>query len=229
MTIRIFEVGGSVRDQLLGMKSKDRDFAVEAPSWDAMRTHVHSIASKVFLEKPEFLTIRALIGKEARDFVLCRRDGAYSDARRPDTVEPGTILDDLARRDFTVNAIAIDEATREVLDPFGGREDIAARRLRCVGSAAARFQEDALRIMRAMRFAVTKGFAPDDEIKAVFADPEWAAHLQFVSRDRVREEIERCFKGNTPATLRFLSGMHPAYTDVIFGEDIWLQPTTASR
>src|SRR5687768_11467708 len=103
--IRFFRVGGCVRDELLGIESKDIDFAVEADSFEAMRDAVHARCSKVFLETPEFLTIRGLdpdIG--AVDFVLCRKDGPTKDGRRPEFVEPGTILDDLARRDFTVNA-----------------------------------------------------------------------------------------------------------------------------
>jgi len=110
--IKLFEVGGHVRDGLLGIKSKDIDMAVEAPSWEAMREFVKHNTKKIFLEKEEFLTIRAM-GHDGlpKDFVLCRKDGAYSDGRRPDTVEAGTIFDDLARRDFTVNAIAKEVTT----------------------------------------------------------------------------------------------------------------------
>src|SRR5688572_2507881 len=117
MTVKVFEVGGAVRDKLLGLRPKDIDFAVEAPSFKAMHEFVSSTCSTIFLIKPEFLTIRAhhaTMG--AVDFVLCRKDGAYSDGRRPDTVEPGTIFDDLARRDFTINAMAFDEEGN-LIDP----------------------------------------------------------------------------------------------------------------
>lgn len=234
--IRVFEVGGSVRDRFLGVASKDRDFAVEAPSWDAMRDHVHGLASKVFLEKPEYLTIRALVGNEARDFVLCRKDGAYSDARRPDTVTPGTIADDLRRRDFTVNAIAVDEATGEVLDPFDGQADIKTRTLRCVGGAQDRLSEDALRAVRAIRFMVTKGFRPDEDLHThlVVHGRHWANQLDFVSTDRIREEMERCFRSNTVRTLEVLREVHPSFTYALFdrrpgGSQIWLQPTTSAH
>lgn len=234
--IRVFEVGGSVRDRFLGVASKDRDFAVEAPSWEAMREHVHGLASKVFLEKPEYLTIRALVGNEARDYVLARKDGAYSDARRPDFVTPGTIADDLRRRDFTVNAIAVDEATGEVLDPYDGQADIKTRTLRCVGGAQERLSEDALRAVRAIRFMVTKGFQPDEDLRNHLKvhGGYWATQLDFVSTDRIREELERCFKHDTTRTLVVLSEVHVAFTYAFFGRrpggsHIWLQPTTAAR
>lgn len=233
--IKTYEVGGSVRDKLLGVESKDRDFAVVAPSWEAMREYVHGVASKVFLEKPEYLTIRALVGKEARDYVLARKDGTYSDSRRPDSVTPGTIEDDLRRRDFTVNAIAIDEATCEMLDPFGGAADLKSRTLRCVGGAQGRLSEDALRAVRAIRFMVTKGLQPDEDLRThlVVHGRHWANQLDFVSTDRIREEMDRCFRHNTVRTLEVLREVHPSFTYAFFdrrpgGSRIWLQPTTAA-
>lgn len=235
MSIRIFEVGGSVRDKFLGLPNKDRDFAVEAPSWEAMREHVHGIASKVFLETPEHLTIRALVpvGKkaEARDFVLCRKDGAYSDGRRPDTVEPGTIFDDLARRDFTINAMAINTETGELLDPHGGRADAEARRLRCVGKAEDRFGEDALRILRAIRFRITKDLVIDADIALLMQDrsPRWPNHLKAVSIERIREELLKCFQHDTVLTLTVFQAINPLFTEVVFGGDLWLEPTLSAR
>ena len=230
MAVRIFEVGGSVRDAIIGVPNKDRDFAVEAPSWDAMRAHVRGISTKIFMEKPEFLTIRAMVRGEPMDFVLCRKDGPSSDARRPDSVSPGTIAEDLARRDFTVNAIARDVATGEILDPFGGIADLSAMRLRCVGSARERFAEDSLRIIRAIRFAITKGFTWDAEIAAVLADAAWATRLHAVSVERIRDELIRCFKTDTVATIRTLASIHPAFSRVMFEDmGIWLDPTTKAK
>lgn len=233
--IRVFEVGGTIRDAFLGIQNKDRDFSVEAPSWEAMREFVHSRAIKVFLEKPEFLTIRALVPDEvtgkpdARDFVLCRKDGAYSDGRRPDEVAMGTIFDDLARRDFTVNAMARDVASGEILDPHGGQSDLSVRLLRCVGSAEVRFDEDALRILRAVRFIITKGLKPDQEIRDVLRSGTWAERLIAVSVERIREEMLKCFRYDTPATLRLLHSMNDAYTDVIFSQGMWLEPSLKER
>jgi tRNA nucleotidyltransferase (CCA-adding enzyme) len=155
---RFFQVGGSVRDKLLGVKSKDIDYAVECESFDAMREAILAKGGKIFVETPQYFTIRAnvpVLG--ATDYVLCRKDGAYSDGRRPDSVEVGTIFDDLARRDFTVNAIAIDTETGALIDPHGGAQDLTARVLRCVGNPVDRFNEDRLRIFRAARFSLTKG------------------------------------------------------------------------
>lgn len=243
MSVRIYEVGGTIRDRLLGVDNKDRDFAVEAESWEAMRDHVHSIADRIFLEKPEHLTIRAAIptgeigkkGKvitEARDFVLCRKDGPYSDGRRPDWTEPGTIYDDLARRDFTVNAMAVDLETGDLIDPHGGQADLDRRLLRCVGSTEDRFSEDSLRILRAIRFSLTKGLHLHASIeRALLTDDavRWSEHLRSVSIERVQEELRKCFRHNTPATLRLLGGIHPAYVDVIFADRLWLLPTLEKR
>ncbi len=242
--IRIFEVGGTIRDRILGIQNHDRDFAVEAPSWEAMRAHVHEVASKVFLETPEHLTIRALFpvgndenGKprfEARDFVLCRKDGAYSDGRHPDSVGVGTIFDDLARRDFTVNAMAVDIATGELLDPHGGQEDCKNRVLRCVGSAEKRLNEDALRILRAIRFRITKDLNIDREIREILTargieGRHWADKLQAISTARIREELHKCLQHDTVRTLQVLSAINPQFTEVIFGGEIWLKPTQESR
>jgi tRNA nucleotidyltransferase (CCA-adding enzyme) len=242
MAIRIFEVGGAVRDRFLGKENKDRDFAVEAPSWEAMRAHVHAIASKVFLETPEHFTIRALVpvgtdakGKarsEARDFVLCRKDGAYSDGRHPDTVEVGTIFDDLARRDFTVNAMAVDVDTGELLDPHGGRTDCEKSLLRCVGRAEDRFGEDSLRILRAIRFSITKGLSLDREIVEILEARTsfWPDKLKAVSIERIREELLKCFQHDTLLTLRAFQQINWMFAEVIFGGgDLWLEPTLAAR
>lgn len=129
MTIRCWQVGGAVRDRLRGQESKDIDYAVQAPSYDAMVQWVLAQGGTIFMDgkgRPvgaDHFTARGkLPGGQAVDFVLCRKDGAYSDGRHPDTVEVGTLYDDLARRDFTVNAIAYDEQTGEYIDPsMGGR------------------------------------------------------------------------------------------------------------
>jgi tRNA nucleotidyltransferase (CCA-adding enzyme) len=226
MTIRTFQVGGAVRDRLLGLKHKDIDFAVEAPSFDDMREHVKSTCKTIFLEKPEFLTIRALhptMG--AVDFVMCRKDGAYSDGRRPDTVEAGTIFDDLARRDFTVNAMALDEQGN-LIDPHGGQRDLDSRLLRCVGTPSERFSEDSLRILRAIRFSITKGFDWDEEIDMILNQPSlWLPKLEAVSTERVREELHKCFAFSTVKTLNVLRDLPFAWSEMFFNE-LWLKPTS---
>jgi tRNA nucleotidyltransferase (CCA-adding enzyme) len=223
--IRFFRVGGCVRDELLGSDSKDIDFAVEAPSFEAMREAVHARCSKVFLETPEFLTIRGLdpdLG--AVDFVLCRKDGPTKDGRRPEFVEPGTILDDLARRDFTVNAMARDDEGH-LLDPHGGREDLEAGRLRFVGEPKDRLAEDALRAFRALRFAVTKNFVLTTEtIEAL--DLMHKEAFDAVSTDRIRDEFHKMFAKDTGAAITILSHTFPLLLEVALDRGLWLRPTT---
>jgi tRNA nucleotidyltransferase/poly(A) polymerase len=234
--MKIFEVGGSVRDSFLGVKTKDMDYSVEASSWEEMRTWVHKNTEKVFLEKPEFFTIRAMWNKGPCDFVLCRKEGAYSDFRHPEKVENGTILDDLARRDFTVNAIAKDMGTGQIIDPFDGRSDIEKKIIRCVGGTDRLF-EDPLRMLRAIRFSITKGFDIDDEIFSIWSgffptspDNKKTKELvekfkASVSNERTREELLRCFEFSTIKTLRTLGFADPSWTDAIFGDGLWLRPT----
>lgn len=219
-------VGGFVRDELLGVKSKDIDFAVEAPSFDEMRQAILDKGGSIFLETPEYFTIRARLPKvSGADFVLCRKEGKYKDGRHPESVEVGTLYDDLARRDFTMNAIAKTEQG-EYIDPFYGKQDIDARLVRCVGDAKERFEEDYLRLLRALRFALTKNFSLHKDIDFCLRDPILCTGLTTVSGERIREELTRCFKANTPETLRMLI-KYPAVGEVIFDNHpgLWLKPT----
>ena len=110
--MKIYQVGGSVRDEFLNIKSKDIDYAVEADSFGDMRKYMIDNGYNIFLETPQYFTIRAKFPDShecnhlVADFALCRIDGQYSDGRRPDKVHRATIHEDLSRRDFTINAIA---------------------------------------------------------------------------------------------------------------------------
>jgi tRNA nucleotidyltransferase (CCA-adding enzyme) len=232
MTITMFKVGGCVRDEMLGLRSKDIDFAVEAPSFDAMHDRLVADGFELFLVTPEFFTIRArfprdhdLFGRTTADFVLCRRDGPSSDGRRPDFVEPGSILDDLARRDFTVNAIASNPETGEIIDPHDGIRDLNSMTLRAVGDAMTRFREDGLRALRAIRFVVTKDFRLDAELAAALRDPETARLLGGVSTERIRDELHKAFAADTLGTLDILASLPTAFTDAIFRDGLRLRPT----
>lgn len=240
--IRLFEVGGCVRDDLLGVTSKDVDFAVEAPSFEAMEAHILAQGMRIFQRKPEFLTIRAGVPKSHplrkrcsdADFVMCRRDGASLDGRRPESVSPGTIFDDLARRDFTVNAIARDP-DGALLDPHGGAEDLRARLLRFVGDGETRIREDALRILRGLRFSITKGLTIDEP--HLFNDPAMVSLLDrqtadgrfAVATDRIRGELDKAFAFDTLATLVALESL-PNLRSVIFSrEGLSLSATMRKR
>lgn len=232
MTIRMFEVGGCVRDEMLGLRTKDIDFAVEAPSFEAMLDHLEHDGFEVFLISPEFLTVRARFPREhphhgriTADFVLCRKDGPSSDGRRPDFVTPGTIFDDLARRDFTVNAIASNPETGEIIDPHDGIADLNSMTLRAVGDPMARFREDGLRALRAIRFIITKGFEADDELAAALRKPETAHLLAGVSTERIREELHRAFAADTLGTLELLMTLPDSFRIAIFRDGLSLKPT----
>lgn len=206
-----------MRDKLLGLKPKDLDYAVEAESFEAMEDWIRSLGGEIFLSSPEFFTSRARVPghEQAADYVLCRREGAYRDGRRPDVVEVGDIYDDLARRDFTVNAMAQDPATGDILDPYNGQRDLKDMVLACVGDPRIRFGEDYLRIIRAMRFAITKGFDLDDSIIDCFHDDAMLYNLRYLSAERIYEEMKKCFAENTKATFRFLED-YPYLRHAIF-------------
>lgn len=228
MTIQIYKVGGAVRDQFLGLRSKDLDYAVEAPSFEAMHDFIAE-RGKIFLVKPEFFTIRAKVNGEDADFVLCRKEHGYTDGRRPDSVTIGDIYDDLSRRDFTMNAIAIRGEGGEVIDPHDGVRDIIQRTIRCVGRAHERFSEDSLRMIRAVRFSITKGFGLDAEISFALENRKLLAKLENVSRERVREELNRCFRHNTLETLTMFERFPRLRNEVFADPALWLEATNRDR
>jgi tRNA nucleotidyltransferase/poly(A) polymerase len=201
--MKLYKVGGCVRDQILGLESKDIDYSVEANSFGEMKETLEKMGVKIYQipNSEKYLTIRGNLNGEDADFVLCRKDSHYSDGRRPDTVEIGTIQDDLARRDFTMNAIAIDIETREVLDPFNGRLDIEDRIIRCVGSTD-RLKEDSLRMLRALRFSITKDFILTEDIERVLLTDY--ALISNISRERIYEELNRMFKFSTHKTFEVM-------------------------
>jgi tRNA nucleotidyltransferase (CCA-adding enzyme) len=221
--IKFWKVGGCVRDTFLGVPSKDVDFAVEAESFNAMKAAIWARGGKIFLETPEFFTIRAKVPElGAADFVLCRKDGAYRDGRRPEFVEVGTIEDDLARRDFTMNAIAINaEDECDVRDPFGGIDDIAHRVIRAVGNPVVRFDEDKLRVFRALRFSITKGFRIDTEtVEAMLNTTDFSG----VSTERIREEVLKMCEVDSVGAIIKLTNF--GLIDLVKERGIWFKPTT---
>lgn len=223
--VKMYLVGGAVRDSILGVPTKDFDYSVEASSFEEMRSYILSNGGKIYLEKPEYLTIRGKFNGRDADYVLCRKEGKYTDGRRPDEVIPGTIFDDLARRDFSVNAIAYDEDSQSYIDPHNGIQDLRTMTLRCVGNPIDRFNEDSLRIMRAIRFSITKGFAMDSSVANALWNPDVVKKLANVSKERIREELLRCFKHSTLKTIATLE-YYPMVRDVVFDDNaLWLKPT----
>lgn len=221
----------------MGLTSKDVDFAVEAPSFQEMEAHLTSRGFKVFLAEQQFLTIRAQVPASEKelyartkvaDFVMCRKDSPTGDGRRPDYVEPGTIMDDLARRDFTMNAVARDMQTGQMLDPHNGRQDIESSTLRFVGDPMDRITEDGLRVLRGLRFMVTKGVQPEHQTYMALSSPKAAAMLMSVSIERVREELEKmfaCKSFDSYRLLRMLIDDYKLLYTSIFRDGLRLMPT----
>lgn len=209
MTVEFFQIGGSVRDEILGVRSKDIDFTCVADSYEEMRDAVLASGMKIVVETPEFFTIRAVAKKPfmgftgGLDFVWSREEGPYSDGRRPDWVEPGTLFQDQARRDFTINSIA-KAADGSFVDPFDGQTDIQKGIIRAVGDAEDRIREDALRGLRALRFSITKGFEIDRDIERCMQRGWFIEALESVSKERQREEMEKMFAHDTAASMRLL-------------------------
>jgi poly(A) polymerase/tRNA nucleotidyltransferase (CCA-adding enzyme) len=186
-------VGGSVRDLLLGGTAKDWDLATDLPPERVRTLFPRSVDVGI-----RFGTVLVLEPDHAYEVTTFRRDGHYSDARRPDTVAfTSSLEEDLGRRDFTVNAMAYDLGERRLVDPHAGREDLRARLLRCVGRPEERFREDALRMIRCIRIAGQLGFAIEEETYLALARmPEW---LDQVAMERIREEFNRILEQPQPS------------------------------
>jgi putative nucleotidyltransferase with HDIG domain len=137
------------------------------------------------------------VGGHMFDVATFRKDGQYLDARRPETVEFGSRIDDVRRRDFTMNALYLDPLTGDIFDPEGGVADIRAKQVRCVGSAKARFKEDALRLLRAVRFAARFDFKIEAE--TLEAIQVLAPTVQYVSGERVRDELTSMITADVPS------------------------------
>ena len=184
-----FVVGGCVRDLLLGADPEDWDVATSAKPEEIQKVFPESFYENKFLTVTVLTESKNPKLKEI-EITTYRKEAKYTDKRHPDEVRFASSLEeDLARRDFTVNAMAVRLAkpTREVRDPFAGQKDLKAKIIRSVGNPQERFTEDALRMMRAIRFAVTLGFTIED--KTGQAIKKNAHLLKAISKERIREEL----------------------------------------
>ena len=190
---RAWVVGGCVRDTLRGERVNDWDVATTA-----LPAKVQKTFRKVIPTGIDHGTVTVLWKGEGFEVTTLRGEGTYSDGRRPDNVVfVGDIDQDLARRDFTVNAIAYDPVDGHVVDPFGGLTDMKHKVLRAVGNPSKRFQEDGLRILRGARFVATLGFDLDEGTEAAFGGA--LETFRKVSPERVREEWLKAMKANAPS------------------------------
>ncbi len=242
--MKMYEVGGCIRDEILGHKSKDIDFtveishaALEGDPFEIMVERLKEQGFKIFATTPDFFVAKGKFPDTAEyaqykglvaDFVLARKESTYSDGRRPDTVEVGTLRDDLARRDFTMNAIA-KAPDGTLIDPFFGQQDIAARVICAVGDAQIRLQEDALRAVRALRFSVTKDFAIAPEL--AFAMETMAvlkALEEKISKERIKDELNKMLHFDSLASLEAFNEF-PQLTRVLLGNGVSLDATLKTK
>jgi tRNA nucleotidyltransferase (CCA-adding enzyme) len=186
-------VGGCVRDLLLGKTPADWDVTT-----DAKPEEVQKIFPRVVPTGIQHGTVTVLMSGKPFEVTTFRGEGAYSDGRRPDSVEfVRDITADLARRDFTVNAIAFDPDDERIIDPYEGRKDIERRVIRAVGVPLERFREDGLRVLRAARFTATLEFELDPETERAIA-PSLDVFKK-VSQERVRDEWVKAMKATRPS------------------------------
>ena len=179
-----YMVGGCVRDSVLGRKPHDYDICTSATPDEILKAFPDEEIIPTGLQHG---TVTILINKEPFEVTTYRIDGDYSDNRRPDNVTfTKNLVEDLRRRDFTINAMAYNPKTG-LIDPFNGMEDIKYKKIRCVGSAEDRFNEDALRILRAIRFEAQLGFAGLPE--TMFEIERQYDRLKNISIERINSEF----------------------------------------
>lgn len=186
-----YPVGGCVRDLLLAREPGDADLCTAALPEEVMALFDRAVPTGL---PHGTVTVPTVTGNV--EITTFRREGGYADARHPDSVVFGVGLrEDLSRRDFTVNAMALSPAG-EIIDPFGGREDLERKVIRCVGDPDRRFSEDALRMLRGIRFRAQLGFAMEGETAAALGRN--APLTAKVSRERLRVELEKTLLSPRP-------------------------------
>ena len=211
-----YAVGGCVRDSLLGLDPHDWDLCTSARPEQVMALFGEEKCIPTGLQHG---TVTVKQGGRLYETTTFRTEGAYSDGRHPDAVcFVPDVREDLARRDFTINAMAY-SAEEGLIDPFGGRDDLAAHLVRAVGEPERRFEEDALRILRLYRFAARFGFAIDPATGA--AARVLGPHLDCVSAERIQEELLKLLAAPRPGSY-----LEPAVLAVVLPE---LEPEKQSE
>jgi poly(A) polymerase/tRNA nucleotidyltransferase (CCA-adding enzyme) len=196
-------VGGCVRDLIIGRESKDWDITTNASP-----KQIQAIFPDSFYEN-DYGTVGVKTGSEDNRLSIVevtpyRIESKYSDKRRPDSVEFGTsLLEDLARRDFTINAVALEDSKGHLIDPYEGQKDIKDKIVRAVGNPQERFDEDALRMLRAVRLVAELNFGIDSDTAAAIS--ENSKHLGHVSRERIRDEFIRILNSSQPMNALVLA------------------------
>lgn len=204
-----YAVGGCVRDSMLNKEPMDWDITTNASPME-----VKSIFRRTIDTGIEHGTVTVMLDKEGYEVTTYRIDGEYEDNRHPKEVTfTSNLVDDLARRDFTINAMAYNDKVG-LVDVFGGYEDLKNKVIRCVGSAKERFDEDALRILRAIRFSAQLGFIIHKE--TLEAIEEKASHLTNISAERIRVELCKLLLSDYPE--RLIDAYEAGITKIILPE-----------
>ena len=208
-----YPVGGCVRDLLLGRTPGDFDVCTDARPERVMELFPHTVPTGL---RHGTVTVRTEDGPV--EVTTFRREAGYADGRHPDAVDfDATLAEDLARRDFTINAMAYSHETG-IVDEFEGMEDLKRRVIRCVGCAKDRFTEDALRILRAVRFAAQLDFVIEDETYKAIA--EIAPNLVHVSKERIQVELTKLLLSDHPEKIWMVDAtgiaeyVTPGFTEV---------------
>ena len=190
-----YAVGGCVRDSILAKKPEDWDITTSAKPEEIKRLFSRTVDTGI-----EHGTVTVLLGKESFEVTTYRIDGAYEDSRHPkEVVFTNKLEEDLKRRDFTINAMAYNDEVR-LVDVFGGMKDLNRHLIRCVGEPKERFSEDALRILRAIRFSAQLAF-PIEPVTAE-AIRELAPTLANISAERIQAELVKLLMSNHPERLQ---------------------------
>jgi poly(A) polymerase len=243
--MKIFLVGGAVRDSLLGLDSKDLDYVMVLDNTDItidegyqiMKNYMLEQGFDIFLETPEMFTIRARFPKGhinegiTGDFVLARKEVGYIEGTRRPVLELGSLYDDLIRRDFTVNAMAQDDEGN-IIDYFGGKEDLQCMVLNSPQPSEVMLLDDPLRLLRALRFSITKDMDISIELKNAMKLQSVIYKLdKVVSQERIREELNKMFKHDSIKTMETLLELDQS-TDilkVIFKNNYYLELTNKKK
>ena len=245
--MKIYEVGGCVRDEILGVKSKDIDFTVVLDNtdqsvdegWDQMVSFLKEEGYQIFLETKDCFTVRAKfpVGHVneglVADFVMARKEVGYVLGTRKPILELGTLYDDLIRRDFTVNALAKD-MDGNIIDHFNGVEHLKKGLLVTPLNPMKTMMDDPLRILRALRFSLTKDLEVHTDIMESMKQPDILDKLKkTVSQERIREEITKMMMCDTIKTMKLLVDIDRDYVkgflDIVFKDTMWLKPTTEKK
>jgi len=192
-----YAVGGCVRDSLLQEEPKDWDITTSA-----FPDQVKQLFSRTVDTGIQHGTVSVLFGKESYEITTYRIDGNYEDSRHPKEVSfTASLTEDLRRRDFTINAMAYNEESG-LVDLYNGMEDLNQKKIRCVGDPQERFQEDALRMMRAVRFSAQLGFQIEDDVLETIK--KLAPNIAKVSEERIRTELVKILESCHPEEIKLL-------------------------